>query len=148
MKTYISLAAIVFALVFASSCQTKDTDTTKPTINLIEPSDGTVLVVGEEVHLEMELEDDVQLASYAVDIHLADGHTHKVEAQAWAYKNSWTDIAGKRNTTVHHHEIVVPATVNGAPILPGDYHFMVYLTDAAGNESYTVADVEIAYPAK
>jgi hypothetical protein len=38
---------------------------------------------------------------------------------------------------------MVPATVNGKPIAEGDYHFTVYCTDVAGNESYAVREVVI-----
>lgn len=140
----ISVLLIAMAFIaFISSCE-KENDTTKPVILLHEPADDDTLFIGHEVHLEMELSDDVKLKSYKVDIHSnLDGHSHTKSAMAdvaWSFSKSW-DISGLRNTGIHHHEIEVPTTINGSPIAKGDYHFSVYVTDEAGNESKVIVDV-------
>ncbi|MDR0713524.1 MAG: DUF4625 domain-containing protein [Bacteroidales bacterium] len=142
---YICLMATVTVLV--SSCK-KDGDTTKPVITLIEPAEDDVLKIGGTVHFEMELEDDVALQSYKVNIHHNfDGHGHEksdeeTETVPFEYDNDkWdTDIAGKKNASIHHHEISIPENAT-----PGDYHFMVYCTDAAGNEANVVVNVELSH---
>ncbi|MDR1154408.1 MAG: DUF4625 domain-containing protein [Bacteroidales bacterium] len=144
----VCLTAISFAAF--SSCDHGDNgDTTKPVINLIEPEEGDVLKIGDEqgVHLEMELSDDVMLKSYKVDIHPNfDGHAHAHSATLkpasetvdFTFQQTW-DESGKKNDHVHHHDIKIPANAT-----PGDYHLMVYCTDAAGNEAYLARNVVLS----
>jgi hypothetical protein len=145
----ISFFAIVLAAVaaFSVSCsKDDDKDTTKPVIVLHEPADGDTLFIGHEVHLEVEISDNVKLKSYKVDIHSNfDGHVHTKGANAdvaWSFNKSW-DISGLKNTHIHHHEIIVPTHINGSPIAKGNYHFSVYATDEAGNESHVVVSVVV-----
>lgn len=143
-KVTLFLIAVVITAFIWSCSKDEDKDTTKPVIELEEPADGDTLFIGYETHLEMELTDDVQLKSYKIDIHSNfDGHNHTKSIAAdgaWIYTKSW-DVSGSKNAHVHHHEIEVPATVDGVPIAKGKYHFMVYCTDAAGNESYIARSV-------
>lgn len=144
MKTLEIFATLTLALTLAS-CEA-DGDTTKPEITLESPAEGeTFAADGDGIHFEMELSDDVALGSYKVEIHNNfDGHDHasvtvmRSETVDFSYTNTWYDIAGQRNATIHHHEIVIPADATH-----GDYHFMVYCVDAAGNESYVVRNVVI-----
>lgn len=143
----ISIVLIALAFTaFLSSCSKDDNDTTPPVILLIEPADDDTLFIGHGVHLDMELSDDVKLKSYKIDIHSnLDGHDHTKSAMAdvaWSFSKSW-DVSGLRNTDIHHHEIVVPTEINGSPIASGDYHFAVYCTDEAGNESKVITDVVV-----
>jgi hypothetical protein len=143
--------AVTFAL-FSISCTSDVKDTTKPTIVLHEPAEGDTLFIGHEVHLDVELSDDIKLGSYKVDIHSNfDGHGHAVPALvksetaadvAWSFSKSW-DVSDKINTDIHHHEIIVPDSINGSPIAAGNYHFSVYATDAAGNESKVIVGVVV-----
>lgn len=143
----ILLIALAFSAII-SSCEKNDKDTTKPVIELLEPADGDSLFIGYGVHIDMELSDDTELKSYKIDIHDdfdAHGHTKSAkDEEAWTFTKSW-DVSGARNTHVHHHEIMVPTTVNGKPIAEGNYHFTVYCTDVAGNESYVVREVAIGH---
>lgn len=149
MKTKYYLIAVCslafFSFVLTSCDKDKDGDTTKPVINLIEPEEGAVLKIGSEtgVHLEMDLSDDVMLASYKIEIHNNfDGHTHSRAAGAtkpFTYNKSWNDVTGLKNKRVHHHEILIPADAT-----PGKYHLMVYCTDAAGNESSVARNIVLS----
>lgn len=134
----------VSALFVSCSDDEKDSDTTKPVINLIEPEEGAVLKPGSTIHFEMDLEDNVMLGSYKVEIHSNfDGHTHDTKAEAgnteetvpFAFNKSW-DVSGLKNTHIHHHEIEIPANAK-----EGNYHLMVYCADAAGNESYIARNI-------
>ncbi len=145
-KLIISLAVALIS-VFAVSCDKEEnSDTTKPVINLESPAEGDTLHAGDDygVHFAMELSDDVALASYKVNIHNAAGHTHSVDMRAehehesFEYNKVWEDVAGLLNKYIHHHEIVIPASAEH-----GEYHFMVYCTDEAGNELYVVRNVYI-----
>ncbi|MDR1644983.1 MAG: DUF4625 domain-containing protein [Tannerellaceae bacterium] len=145
MKVYSYILIFCLTAIFplsTVSCD-KDGDTVKPVINLIEPAEGDVLVIGEDVHFEMELSDNEMLKEYKVGIHHNfDGHSHsatRADLEPFLFEKVW-DVSGKKNTSVHHHEIVIPTTA-----APGDYHLEVYCTDAAGNEAYIVRNVELAY---
>jgi hypothetical protein len=150
MKTNNSISVLclwaAFLLPCAVSCESGDT--TKPVINLIEPAEGDVLVIGESVHFEMEVSDNDALREYKVEIHNNfDGHQHQAsvrsgdeESVPFYFERTWSDISSKRNATVHHHEIIIPSDAT-----PGDYHLEVFLTDASGNEAYLVRNVELAY---
>lgn len=151
MKTVYYFTACLLALFCIPfvACDREDGDTTKPVINLIEPAEGDILHIGEAVHLDMELSDDVMLKQYKVEIHINnDGHTHahsvaarQTETETTVDLNrSWEyDVSDKKNTAVHHHNIVIPANAT-----PGEYHFMVYCTDAAGNESLVSRNIVLS----
>jgi hypothetical protein len=124
-------------------------DTTKPVINLIEPEDGDVLGIGESVHFEMELSDNDRLNEYKVEIHSNfDGHSHsalradETPTVDFFFEHTWADISGKRNATVHHHEIVIPSDAT-----PGAYHLEVFVTDMSGNEAFIVRNIELSHDA-
>lgn len=146
MKTIISkinIALCIMLSIVVSSCDDENkADVVKPVINLIEPEDGEVLLTGEEVHFELELSDDVMLGSYKVEIHNNfDGHDHSTRSSSertpFSFNRSW-DLSGKKNAHIHHHEIEIPEDA-----ATGEYHLMVYCTDAAGNESYVARRVII-----
>jgi hypothetical protein len=145
--SFICLTAI-FVLAFTACKEDNDTtsDTTKPVINLIEPEDGDILQIGSDVHFEAEFSDNEALASYKVEIHSNfDNHTHAqtrevVETVDFTLNRSWNDISGKKNASIHHHDIIIPEDAT-----PGHYHLMVYCTDAAGNESHIARDVELSH---
>ena len=123
------LATVTFMF---SSCDNDDSsDTTKPLIELHEPEEGQALEIGNEhgVHFEMDLSDDVMLKSYKIEIHSNfDHHSHGGNSRA-----------AQKTAHIHHHDIVIPANATA-----GDYHLMVYCTDAAGNESYIARNIKLS----
>ena len=152
MKTKIILLLVTIAIVSTlsfASCEKDKGDTTPPVINLISPENGELFETGKDIHFEVEFSDDNMLKSYKVEIHNNfDGHGHGntysnpdfyfveiTETTPFAFQRSW-DISDKKNTTIHHHEIEIPENAT-----PGNYHFMVYCTDAAGNESHVVRNI-------
>lgn len=139
---------IIVSTLSFTSCDDEKSDTTPPVINLISPANGEQLEIGAGIHFDAEFSDDNMLGSYKVEMHNNfDGHGHgdahntvvrsseDADTTPFAFQQSW-DISDKRNATVHHYEIVIPTNAT-----PGNYHFMVYCTDAAGNESYVVRNV-------
>ncbi|MCB9018009.1 MAG: DUF4625 domain-containing protein [Paludibacteraceae bacterium] len=150
MKTslkILNLCLLAVSFYAFSSCDDdkNDGDVTKPIINLEEPAEGDTLKIGAGIHFEMELSDDEMLKSYKVDIHSNfDGHVHSESLKVasgtvdFTYNHSW-DVSGKKNTHIHHHEIVIPVDAT-----PGKYHLMVYCTDEAGNESYIARNVVLS----
>lgn len=151
MKTNIYIAAVLFISTLAFfSCDNEDKDTTKPVIDLHEPEEGQVLTIGEDVHFEMDLSDDVMLGSYKINIHNNfDGHGHgesravaasgaEEERVAFTFDRAY-DVSGRITAHVHHHDIVIPANAK-----PGNYHLMVYCTDAAGNETHIARNIVLS----
>ena len=146
MKTknyFIAILAISAATFF--SCDNNDSDTTKPVIELHEPAEGQALLIGSEegVHFEMDLSDDVMLKSYKIDIHNNfDHHSHDTRVTGTTVDftfNRAYDVSEQRTAHIHHHDIVIPANAT-----PGDYHLMVYCTDAAGNEAHVARNIVLS----
>jgi len=141
---------VILTLSLSPSCG-EESDTVPPVINLIEPENEDLLHIGGDVHFEMELSDNEGLKSYKVEIHNNfDGHGHETAVRStgqdavtvpFAFNKSW-DVSGQKNASIHHHEIIIPADAT-----PGHYHFMVYCTDEAGNESHAVCEVELSHEA-
>jgi hypothetical protein len=149
MKTINNILFAVIITIVSTftfiSCE-KSGDTTPPVINLIAPAEGAELMIGKDIHFEMEISDNKMLKSYKVEIHnnIEDPHDHENTAKTlslksgtsyFSYQNSW-DVSDKKNADIHHHEIEIPED-----IILGDYHFIVYCTDAAGNESHVARNI-------
>ncbi len=149
-KKYFTTILVISVFTFFS-CDKEDSDTIKPVIDLHEPAEGQALLIGSEkgVHFEMDLSDDVMLKSYKIDIHNnLDHHSHggtRAEGEGgvpFVFNRSY-DVSGKKNVHVHHHDIVIPEDAT-----PGDYHLMVYCTDAAGNETYITRNIVLSTTAE
>ncbi|MDR0229678.1 MAG: DUF4625 domain-containing protein [Flavobacteriaceae bacterium] len=163
MKKLINIASvIVFSSVCFTSCLKSDgdIDTEKPVIKLNAPTNEEAIEVGSSIHFDMDVSDNIALGSYDIDIHSAAGHSHahsvsmladdhdhdhdhdhdpENEARtAFKYKNSWDDIRGQRNAHIHHHEIVIPEDAKR-----GEYHFVVKVLDAAGNQAMEYRTIDI-----
>lgn len=144
LSTFCLLA--LFALV-SVSCKDSDSDTTKPVIALNEPEEGEEIKIGADMHLEMDLSDDVMLKSYMIEIHNNfDHHSHgstraaapNAETVPFSFNKSY-DLSGKRTAHIHQHDVVIPANAT-----PGDYHLMIYCTDASGNETYIARKIVLS----
>ena len=150
MKKYFIFSMVSLAMCFAFiACENNNADITKPIIELDEPEDGDTLQIGAGVHFECDFSDDVMLGSYMIEIHSNfDGHGHKAPARVAAeetkpfFCKETYDLTGLRNTHVHHHNIVIPENAT-----PGNYHLMVYCTDAAGNQSLVARDIVLSHDA-
>ncbi|MFV0586359.1 DUF4625 domain-containing protein [Bacteroides reticulotermitis] len=149
-KFYIPMICLLAVCSFTFlSCDSDDdsNDTTKPLIDLLEPEEGQELKIGAEtgVHFEMDLSDDVMLKSYKIEIHNNfDHHSHSRavdETVAFSFNKTY-DLTGQKTAHVHHHDIIIPANAT-----PGDYHLMVYCTDAAGNETYVARNIVLSLTA-
>lgn len=149
MKKFKYITAIMlFISLFIVSCEKDDADTVKPVITITGPEDDEAIFIGSEIHFEVDFSDDTELKSYKVDIHSnTDGHSHKAvttnDSVAFTFQKSWEFEPGLKNAKINHYEIEIPVLIDGKPILEGHYHFLVYCTDVAGNESWTATEVEI-----
>ena len=116
-------------------------DNQAPVITINEPTLDEVFAVGGEVHLDVDLEDDVELASYKIEVHNNfDGHTHGrpsgiVETIPWSFNHTEELEPGQTNHHLHEHLEVPENAAEGA------YHLGIIALDQAGNQ--TEAYVEI-----
>lgn len=152
MKTQIkSILTIFIAAVLFTSCSDDDDaviDTEKPQIAIIEPHDEDEFAPGSELHFEATFTDNVELASYKIEIHDdLDGHTHAINKSShdlnpWSWEDTFTIPAGRTSFDAVHH-IDIPAEIDGNPISEGVYHVGVFVTDASGNQQEHFIQIHI-----
>ena len=152
MKQNIMILMLLCALSACSSSDDDDTkDMSKPVINTKDivavPTDCEVYKRGDVIPFNCLFTDDTELGAYNIEIHQNfDHHTHStssVECQMdekkdpvkpWTYNQDFSIPSGQKSFTARH-DIAIPADID-----PGDYHFMVRLTDRAGwQELHAVA---------
>ena len=73
------------------------------------------------------------------DHHSHGGNSRAVQETVDFSFNRSYDVSGQKTAHIHHHDIVIPANATA-----GDYHLMVYCTDAAGNESYIARNIKLS----
>ncbi|HSI71192.1 MAG TPA: DUF4625 domain-containing protein [Gillisia sp.] len=146
-----SILTLFVATVFLTSCSNDDDavlDTEKPTIAITEPNNDDEIAPGEELHFVAVFTDNVELASYKIEIHDDfDDHTHAQaksshDLNPWSYEEVFTIPAGQTTFEADVH-IDIPTTVNGQPISEGIYHLGVYVTDTSGNEEQAFISIHI-----
>ena len=144
MKKIYLLLTLLCALCACSSSDDEETkDMTYPVINTTDivavPTDCQVFKRGDVIPFNFLFTDNMELGAYNIEIHNnVDHHTHgtssvecpmeakKDPVKPWVYNQDFTIPAGQRTYTARH-DIAIPADID-----PGDYHFMVRLTDHAG----------------
>ena len=145
MKTIkLVVSAILFstiAYLFNACSDNEDGDTQKPTIDFIEPSEGSQVKIGSALHLLIHLSDNVGVSSYKVNIHSAEGHpvesTKSEEHEVVIFEKSW-NLTGDKDITIDHSEIIIPTTAK-----PGDYHIVVFCIDKSGVENYAARNIRL-----
>jgi hypothetical protein len=142
------------------SCGKDNVDTTKPVIELIQPTAEASFHPGDTIQFECVFSDNVELQSYNIKIHsAADEHEHlsvpefkksvliEEQGHEWSYEKSRVFEKGLKEIRVQHIEIIIPEAIqvglDEEPILPGHYHFGVFCIDGAGNESFVFVEIEI-----
>ena len=144
MKKIFMFLTLLCALCACSSSDDEETkDMTYPVINTTDivavPTDCQVFKRGDVIPFNFLFTDNMELGAYNIEIHNNfDHHTHgtssvecpmdaeKKPVKPWVYNQDFTIPAGQRTYTARH-DIAIPADID-----PGDYHFMVRLTDHAG----------------
>jgi uncharacterized membrane protein len=138
MRLITTIIFVATAYLIITSCSKDKADNVKPTINLISPSDHDQFHPGETISFEANFSDDTELSQFKIDIHFNDGHEHKSIAgvkQEWDYEHIG-ELSGKTQNIQMEIEIPEDAA-------HGEYHFMVFCTDKAGNESFVAIEIEI-----
>lgn len=148
----LSLVLVGFAFQACSS----DDGTEKPIISNLEPAEGDSLQIGQNIHFSADISASSGLKSYKIDIHNNfDGHAHTKGVEdsiAYSFTKVWTTdktdgeaLSGKKNTTLHHHEIEIPILIEGKPVKTGKYHFILYVVDQERNETLQAKNVILTY---
>ena len=114
------------------------------------PIDCQVYQRGSVIPFHYLMTDNQELGAYNIEIHNNfDHHTHcttaaecPMEAQKqpknpWTYNQDFVIPAGLRQYDAHH-DIQIPADID-----PGDYHFMIRLTDRAGWQQLHAVAIKI-----
>lgn len=146
-----SILTLIVAAVFLTSCSSDNDaapDTQKPTISIKEPHNDEEIAPGGEMHFEAVFTDNVELASYKIEIHDDfDDHTHAQlksshDLNPWNFEQVFQIPAGQKRFEAIHH-IDIPTLVNGQAISEGTYHVGIYLTDTSGNEETAFLTIHI-----
>lgn len=159
ISTFILLAALTLSF---SACSSNDDnvviDTEKPTIT----SEGIVAMpincqtyeLGSEIPVRYILKDNVELGNYNIEIHNNfNHHTHSTDAgdcrldpmkdaaaNVWVFNHDYTIPAGSKTYKIEEN-IKIPADRQ-----PGDYHFMIRFTDAAGHQELKAVSIKLIKP--
>ena len=132
----------VAAMLYTTGCVKKDTDTTPPVADILTPVNGQQFPVNCDscgILLNAELTDDVLLSEYKIEIHSAAGHGSHVSllrasTTVWAF-DTIVSLAGKSNATIDLSILLKNVSDTGA------FHFLLYVTDKAGNEVLEERDI-------
>lgn len=146
----------VFALAFISSCSSDNAaiDTEYPVIDITGtaafPIQCSTIERGKTFTFKATFNDNVELGSYSLDIHHNfDHHTHSTEVttcETEAIKKPVNPMLFINNYTIPNGvksyeattQITIPADVD-----PGDYHFMIRLTDKEGWQTLKGLSIKI-----
>lgn len=143
MKTIKVMMAFALAAVLTASCSGNEDEITKPVISdkniVANPVDCQEYARGTVIPVQFAFHDDVELGSYNIEIHNNfNHHTHgtsatdctlddtKMPVKAWVFNQDYPIPAGRQDFVIRQ-DIKIPADID-----PGDYHFMIRLTNKAG----------------
>lgn len=143
MKKYIYQSIVLSIAILFTACSSDDDnalDNEVPTITVNVPQQEQHFDLGEKIMLNIELEDNVALAAYRLNIHHnADGHTHGVVTMSedWEYNENIT-LENSPQSFLVEDEINIPTGIT-----QGNYHFGIIVLDSSGNQSEAYVDIVI-----
>ena len=147
MKKIASLSFAIISVLSIVSCSDDDNalDTTKPTIEIVTPTDDQDIEPGSSFAFKANLSDDSGLASYHAEVHsAADGHTHKPMATEAAGNpfifNDTQDVPGQAKNYTVEETINIPEGVQEGP-----YHVGITVLDTFGNQNQQFIEVHIGH---
>ncbi|GGF00208.1 DUF4625 domain-containing protein [Flavobacterium limi] len=145
---------LMFAFIISCSSDNKEIDTEYPVINISAadafPVQCSTIGRGQTVTFKAVFNDNAALGSYSLDIHHNfDHHTHSTEVEScemdavkkpvkpMLFINNYTIPDGVKSYEATA-QITIPADVD-----PGDYHFMIRLTDKEGWQTLKGLSIKI-----
>ena len=151
----LTTAIVLFGAVACSSNDDSVKDTAKPVITdegiTANPVDCQVYNRGESISFRYRFTDNQELGNYNLEIHNNfDNHTHGTQGQsceldqkkeatknAFYYNKDFSIPSGSKAYDASQ-EIKIPATAE-----PGDYHFVIRVTDQTGNQQIRAMAIKI-----
>ncbi len=113
-------------LIAASSCNKEDEEA--PVISVSSPQEEAKYSGGDVIQVRALLEDNEELGEYKLEIHEAGGHTHK---RGGDEEFEFEEIIPIEGTSYQiETDVNIPDSAE-----VGEYHVLIYCTDAAGNEA-------------
>jgi len=156
MKTTTIFVAVCAGIFAFSSCSSdnNEIDTEYPVIDISAsnafPIQCSEITRGQKIIFRAKFTDNAALGSYSLDIHHNfDHHTHSTEVNnctadpikkpvnPMLYINSVTIPSGQKSYEAVQ-EITIPTDID-----PGDYHFMIRLTDKEGWQTIKGLSIKI-----
>lgn len=156
MKKTKSLITLLISLLALASCSSdnNEIDTEYPVIDISAsnafPIQCSEITLGQKITFRARFTDNSALGSYSLDIHHNfDHHTHSTEVNnciadpikkpvnPMLYINSVTIPNGEKSYEAVQ-EITIPTDID-----PGDYHFMIRLTDKEGWQTIKGLSIKI-----
>jgi len=125
-------AAVLISPLFVS-CDKEDPDTQKPVITVLDPaSDHADAAPGDSLSLKAEYSDNKELLNARIEIHSADGHSHRTSSPSseWEWAKVYP-ISGL--SAVVNERLLIPASID-----TGEYHIVFEATDKSGNQAVEV----------
>jgi hypothetical protein len=156
MKKHIIISLLIIASFSACKKDNQETiDTEYPVIDVTAttafPKQCSTVKRGEKFTFRAQLSDNSQLGSVSLDIHHNfDHHTHSTEVEScnmdpkktpvkpFLMIQSYSIPTGSKSYEVQQ-EITVPSDID-----PGDYHFMIRLTDREGWQTIKGLSIKIS----
>ena len=151
MKSKYILLLLLCAL---GACSSTDTDTTVPEILPVGEATGPLncqeFSRGEAIFFDYLFRDDTELGAFNLEIHNNfDHHTHSTEAgecrqdpakqpvKPWILNKDYPIPAG---STSYEAKVTIPVPED---VDPGEYHFMIRLTDRSGWQQLKSVSIRI-----
>ena len=132
--------SIVLAFAIFTACSSDEIDTEAPRIVVNAPEDHAHFHPGDVILFNADFSDNVALKQFKIDIHYGGDHGHKSvsdddHGHKWSYEHIG-DLSGREQNV--QMNITIPEDTH-----EGEYHFLVFATDEAGNEAQVVLEIEI-----
>lgn len=143
MKKIINLSFALLSFVSIVACSdSEDADTTKPTVNVISPTDHQEIEPGTTLNFKAALADNVGLKSYKIEIHSAeDGHEHKAKKSGEDFEYHITnDVPNSAKNFEVNQAIPIPTDV-----AEEHYHVGITVIDVNGNQNQQFVEVFIGH---
>jgi hypothetical protein len=125
--------ALTLGSVLLYSCGKEDADVEKPVITVLHPaSDHADAHPGDTLELRALYTDNTELLNARIEIHSADGHSHRLSSPSASWE--WAKVYPISGLNASVNEVlVIPASVD-----TGDYHIIFEATDKSGNQAVEV----------
>lgn len=100
-----------------------------PQLTLIEPTNHQTYARGTDIHFDLQIKSEEELASCRI-------YLHKESGAGWEFDSTYAIIG--RNIELHHHDMVIPSDA-----AVGEYHLDVTVVDIAGKSARKDVHIDI-----